>query len=71
MVRADAFRDRDFEGRVSAIAPIVGPGRIGPRGAQALRDTEVVEVLVDLTDASLLVVGLRVDVFFRPEKSDK
>jgi HlyD family secretion protein len=71
VVRADAFRGRDFEGRVSAIAPIVGPGRIGSRGAQALRDTEVVEVLVDLTDASLLVVGLRVDVFFRPAKSDK
>lgn len=71
VVRADAFRGRDFEGRVSAIAPIVAPGRIGSRGAQALRDTEVVEVLVDLTDASLLVVGLRVDVFFTPEKSDK
>jgi len=67
VVRADAFKGRDFEGKVSAIAPIVGPGRIGSRGVQALQDTEVVEVLVDLTDAALLIVGLRVDVFFSSE----
>jgi HlyD family secretion protein len=67
VVRADAFRGRDFEGKVSAIAPIVSPGRIGSRGVQALKDTEVMEVLVDLTDATLLVVGLRVDVFFSSE----
>jgi hypothetical protein len=67
VVRADAFRGHDFEGKVSAIAPIVGPGRIGSRGVQALQDTEVVEVLVDLTDTALLIVGLRVDVFFSPE----
>ena len=71
VVRADAFPGRDFEGKVSAIAPILGPGRIGQRGPQRSNDVEVMEVLVDLADAGLLVVGLRVDVFFRPEKSDR
>jgi HlyD family secretion protein len=71
VVRADAFRGRDFEGRVSSIAPMVGPRRISQRGPQKLNDSEVLEVLVDLTDASLLVVGLTVDVFFSPEKSDR
>jgi hypothetical protein len=70
-VRADAFPGRDFEGRVSAIAPIVGAGRIGQRGPQKSNDVEVMEVLIDLADGGLLVIGLRVDVFFRPEKFDR
>lgn len=65
-MRADAFPGRDFEGSVSSIAPLVVPSRIGQRGPQKSTDVEVMEVLVDLADAGLLVVGLRVDVFFRP-----
>jgi HlyD family secretion protein len=71
VVRADAFRGRDFDGKVSAIAPIVGPGRISQRGPQKSTDTEVMEVLIDLSEASLLVVGLRVDVFFTSERADR
>jgi HlyD family secretion protein len=71
VVRADAFPGREFEGRVSAIAPIVGLGRIGQRGPQKSNDVEVMEVLIDLADGGLLVIGLRVDVFFRPEKFDR
>jgi HlyD family secretion protein len=71
VVRADAFRGRDFEGKVSAIAPIVGPGRISQRAPQRATDTEVMEVVVDLIEANLLVVGLRVDVFFTTEKLDR
>ena len=66
VVRADAFPGRDFEGSVSSISPLVVPSRIGQRGPQKSTDVEVVEVLVDLADAGVLVVGLRVDVFFRP-----
>jgi hypothetical protein len=29
------------------------------------------EVLIDLADGGLLVIGLRVDVFFRPEKFER
>jgi HlyD family secretion protein len=71
VVRADAFRGRDFDGKVSAIAPIVGAGRISQRGPQKSTDTEVMEVLIDLSEASLLVVGLRVDVFFTSERADR
>jgi HlyD family secretion protein len=71
VVRADAFKGRDFEGKVSSIAPIVGAGRISQRGPQKSSDTEVMEVVVDLSDAGLLVVGLRVDVFFTSEKPDR
>ncbi len=71
IVRADAFPGRDFDGRVSAIAPIMGAGRISQRGPQKSTDVEVMEVLVDLANADLPVVGLRVDVFFRPEKFDR
>jgi hypothetical protein len=49
----------------------VGLGRIGQRGPQKSNDVEVMEVLIDLADGGLLVIGLRVDVFFRPEKFDK
>jgi HlyD family secretion protein len=71
IVRADAFPGHDFSGKISAIAPIMGAGRISQRGPQKSTDVEVMEVLVDLADAGLLVVGLRVDVFFTPEKADR
>ena len=71
VVRADAFPGRDFEGRVAAIATIMGPSRVGQRGPQKNSDVEVMEVLLDLADAGLLVVGLRVDVFFKPDKPDR
>src|SRR5262249_3339870 len=32
VVRAAAFRDREFDGKVASIASIVGPGRINARG---------------------------------------
>ena len=35
MVRAAAFRGRDFAGKVSSIAPLVGAGRINARAASA------------------------------------
>jgi HlyD family secretion protein len=71
VVRADAFRGRDFEGRVSAIAPMMGARHLSQRGPQKLNDSEVLEVLIDLADVSLLVVGLTVDVFFSSETSDR
>jgi HlyD family secretion protein len=71
VVRADAFPGRDFEGRVSAIAQIIGVGRVGQRGPQKSNDVEVMEVLIDLAEAGLLVIGLRVDVFFKPDKFDR
>jgi HlyD family secretion protein len=67
LVRAAAFRGRDFAGKVSFIAPIVEPGRINARGQRGMTDVDVVEVLVDLTEPGPLAVGMKVDVFFRPD----
>jgi HlyD family secretion protein len=71
LVRAAAFRGREFAGKVSFIAPIVEPGRINARGQRALTDVDVVEVLVDLADAGPLAVGMKVDVYFRQENNQR
>ena len=65
VVRAAAFRGREFAGKVSFIAPVVEPGRISARGQRTTTDVDVVEVLVELAEAGPLAVGMKVDVYFR------
>ena len=65
VVRAAAFPGREFSGLVATIAPIVVPGRINPSGSRNLTDISVTEVMVDLDDPGPLVVGMKVDVYFR------
>ena len=67
LVRAAAFRGREFEGKISAVARIVGPGRINSRGPRKFSDVDVLEVVVDLASPGPLVVGEQVDVYFSPE----
>jgi len=67
VVRANAFPGRDFSGRVVTIAPIVAAGRINPAGSRNLTDISVTEVMVDLDDFGPLLVGMKVDAYFRPE----
>ncbi|TMK19821.1 MAG: HlyD family efflux transporter periplasmic adaptor subunit [Alphaproteobacteria bacterium] len=67
LVRAAAFRGREFAGKVSFIAPLVEQGRISARGQRNVTDVDVVEVLVDLTQADPLAVGMKVDVYFQPD----
>jgi HlyD family secretion protein len=64
VVRAEAFRDREFAGKVAAIDQVVGPGRISARGPRKLSDVDVMEVVVDLTDSGPLVPGMQADVYF-------
>ena len=71
LVRAAAFRDREFEGKVTSIARIVGPGRINARGPRKFSDVDVLEVVVDLPDPGPLVVGEQVDVYFGSQRSDQ
>jgi HlyD family secretion protein len=66
-IRSEAFRDREFSGTVAFIAPLVEPARIGSRGQNNLNDVDVVEVLVDLTEPSPLLVGMKVDAYFPPD----
>jgi HlyD family secretion protein len=63
-VRPDAFRDRDFAGKVAFIAPLVEPSR-NSRSQRNQTDVDVVEVLVDLAEPGPLAVGMKVDVYFR------
>jgi HlyD family secretion protein len=67
VVRADAFRGREFEGRVASIEQIVGPGRINARGPRKFSDVDVMEVVIDLADAGPLVSGMQVDAYFSSE----
>jgi HlyD family secretion protein len=64
-VRSDSYAGRDFEGRVSALAPSLAAPRIGARGPRRPNDVEVLEVTIDLEGAVPLLPGMRVDAFFR------
>jgi len=67
LVRAAAFREREFNGKVLSIAPIVQSSRIGSRDQRNLTDISVAEVLVDLAEPGPLTVGMKVDVYFRKD----
>jgi HlyD family secretion protein len=67
LVRAAAFRGREFAGKVAFIAPLVEQGRINARGQRNVTDVDVVEVLIDLAQPDPLAVGMKVDVYFQPE----
>ena len=68
-VRAPAFPGREFAGRVSAIAPLVEPGRLEVRGPRNQIDIDVVEVMVDLALPGPLAIGMKADVYFQPDRS--
>jgi HlyD family secretion protein len=63
-VRAAAFPDREFEGSVSSIAPLVEPGRLAPPGTRDQTDLDVVQVVVGLKESGQLSVGMKADVYF-------
>ena len=65
VVRANAFRGHEFEGKVASIAQIVGPGGNSSRGPRKLTDVDVVEVIIDLTNPGPLTIGMQADVYFR------
>ena len=69
-VRAAAFRGREFDGKVSSIARIVGPGRINSGDPRKFNDVDVLEVVVDLPDPGPLVVGEQVDVYFKTDQAE-
>ena|SRR5271156_34961 len=64
-VRADAFRGREFTGKIVNIAPIIRPGHIKSPESRNLTDFSVTEVLIDLADPGPLVEGMKVDVYFQ------
>ena len=68
IVRATAFPGREFEGRVSSVAPLIEPGRLEPPGSRDQSDVDVVRVLVGLTGSGELTIGMKADVYFRSDK---
>jgi hypothetical protein len=70
-VRATAFRDQAFAGKVARIAPIVGPSRMNAQPSRARLNVDVVEVLIDLINPGPLTVGMQVDVYFYPDGVDR
>jgi HlyD family secretion protein len=69
-IRAAAFRGREFDGKVSSIARMVGPSRINSGDPRKFSDVDVLEVAVDLTDSGPLVVGEQVDVYFKSDRPE-
>jgi HlyD family secretion protein len=67
VVRSDAFPGKDFEGKVASLAQALGPSRLGQRGPRKPTDVDVLEVLIDLEGQPVLLPGMRVDVFFKPD----
>ena len=64
-VQATAFPGREFSGKVTTIAPTVEPANVATRGTRNLTDVDIVEVLIDLSDAGPLLPGMKVDAYFR------
>jgi HlyD family secretion protein len=69
-VRAAAFHGREFDGKVSSIARIVGQSRINSDDPRKFSDVEVLEIVVDLPDPGPLVVGEQVDVYFKSGQAE-
>jgi HlyD family secretion protein len=67
LVRPAAFREREIAGNVSFIAPLVEAGRNNSLGQRNMTDVDIVEVLVELAEPGPLAVGMKVDVYFRPD----
>jgi HlyD family secretion protein len=69
IVRSDAFPGRDFTGKVSSMAQVLGPGKLGQKGPRKPNDVDVMEILIDLTGQPPLLSGMRVDVFLKPDET--
>ena len=67
VVRAAAFREREFAGKVSSVAAGVEPRRTGADARRPPSDSKFVQVFVDLIDPGPFAVGMNVDVYFRSD----
>ena len=64
-VRAAAFPGREFAGKVTSIAPLVEPSRLGARGTRATAPTSMPSrCWSKLAQPGPLTAGMKVDVYF-------
>lgn len=68
-VVSDAINGRPLAGRVASVSNALGPRRIGASATSGPLWPSVREVIIELDDASSLIPGLHVDVFFGPAQS--
>jgi multidrug resistance efflux pump len=68
-VVSDALNGKRLSGRVASVSSSLGSRRIGASVTSGPLWPSVREVIVELDDASLLIPGLHVDVFFGPDLS--
>lgn len=69
VVRADAYPGQEFAGEVTSVAQSLSPPRINARGPRRPNDVEVLEVLAALDGNPPLLTGMRVDVYFKTDRS--
>ena len=65
VLRTEAFPNREFAGKVAAVAPIVQAARIAVPESRNLTDFSVVEVWIDVAEPGPLMVGMKVDAYFQ------
>ena len=64
-VKSGSYSGKEFEGKVTALAPSLAAPRISARGPRRPTDVDVLEVTIDLEGNTPLLTGMRVDAFFR------
>lgn len=69
VVRADAFPDTEFTGVVTSVSKTLGPPRMTARGPRRPNDVEVLDVKASLDGTPPLLTGMRVDVYFKLDKT--
>jgi HlyD family secretion protein len=68
VVRAPAYSGQEFEGKVTRVAEVLAPPRLGSgSGPRKPNDIDVLEVMIDLDGQPPLLPGMRVDVFFKTD----
>ena len=68
-ITSDALNGRPLSGRVTSVSSSLGPRRIGASSTSAPLWPSVREIIIELDDATSLIPGLHVDVFFGPDLS--
>ena len=67
VIRADAFKNQDFEAKITSIAPALAPRSFAIKGRRNPADVDVLEIMLEVSGRSDLLPGMRVDVFFRKD----
>lgn len=67
VLKSDAYPDREFAGKVATVALAMRPPKLAHRGPRRPNDLDTLEVVIDVASGSVLMPGMRVDVYFRIE----